>query len=250
MTHNPLGALLLHGFSGIPAGLGHLPQHIETLGLPYRAPILRGHGQATPNALLGVKWTDWIADAEGAMFEILQEADRVTLIGHSMGGMIVLFLAAEHQHKIDSIIVSGSSTSGNSPFSPGGRLNFLAPLIPLVKKRYDLLPLYADPACTRTDTGYPWVPTVVWLQVFALMKATDRCLSRVSVPTLILHSKQDSVIRPQDAQRLYDSIATPAGQKQLVWFEKTDHVMFLDCEEQAVNQALVDYLQGRMAQHQ
>jgi carboxylesterase len=247
MTKKPLGALLLHGFSGKPNGLGNLAQHIETLGLPYRAPTLRGHGMDSPNALLDVVWTDWIADAEGAMLELLEETEKVTIIGHSTGGIIALFLAAEHPEKIDSIIDAAGSTKGNSPLAPGEPLNFLARLIPIVKKKYDMPPLFADPSYARTDTGYAWVPTIVWLQVFDLMEETHKRLPKVSVPTLILHSKIDSVNAPEGAQIVYDSIATPTDQKQLVWFEKTEHVMFLDCEEEAVNRTVVEFLQKRLA---
>ena len=250
MTKKPLGALLLHGFSAKPNSLGNLAHHIETLGLPYRAPTLRGHGMDTPNALLGVAWTDWIADAEGAMAELLEETEKVTIIGHSMGGMIALFLAAEHKEVIDSIIDAAGSTKGNSPFAPGEPLNFLAQLIPIIKKKYEIQPLSADPDYVRTDTGYAWVPTIAWGQVFELIKETHKRLPKVSVPTLILHSKKDSVNAPEGAQILFDSIATPIDQKQLVWFEKTEHAMFLDCEEDAVNRVVVEYLQGRIAHNQ
>lgn len=250
MTKKPLGALLLHGFVVSPGSLGSLRHHIETLELPYRAPTFRGHGMDTPNALLGVKWTDWIADAEGAMSELLEETEKVTVIGHSMGGMIALILAAEHKEKIGSIIVAAGATKGNSPFAPGEPLNFLAPLIPIFKKTNETPPLFADPDYTRTDTGYLWVPTIAYQEVFKLMKETHRRLPEVTVPTLILHSKKDTVIRPEGAQILFDSIATPIDQKQLVWFDKTQHMMFLDCEEVAVNRAVVGYLQGRIAHNQ
>ena len=81
------------------------------------------------------------------------------------------------------------------------------------------------------------------------MKETHRRLPKVTLPTLILHSKNDSVNAPEGAQILYDSISTPNDQKQLVWFEKTEHVMFLDCEEEEVNRTVVGYLQKRLAQN-
>jgi carboxylesterase len=250
MTKKPLGALLLHGFSAKPNSFGNLAQHIETLGLPYRAPTLRGHGKDSPNALLDVVWTDWIADAEGAMAALLEETEKVTIIGHSMGGMIALFLAAEHPEKIDSIIDTAGSTKGNSPFAPGEPLNFLAELIPIVKKKYETPPVFADPDYIRTDTGYAWIPTIAWRQVFEVIKETHKRLPQVTVPTLILHSKKDTVNAPQGAQIVYDSISTPSEQKQLVWFEKTEHAMFLDCEEEAVNRTVVEFLQERIAHNQ
>jgi carboxylesterase len=203
----------------------------------------------TPNALLGVAWADWVADAEQAMAEVLQETEKVTVIGHSMGAMIAIILASENIEKIDSIIVAGTPIKGNSPFAPGAPLNFLVPLFSKIKKKWDMTPVFADPKYVRTDTGYEWVPTIAWLQVFDLIKETQRRLPKVTVPTLILQSKMDTGSSPEGAKILYDSIATPTEQKRLVWFEKTEHIMFLDCEEEEINRTVVEYLQGRIAQN-
>ena len=246
MSKKSLGALLLHGFSGMPIGLGELANHIEKLGLPYRAPTLRGHGANTPNALLGVKWTDWISDAEKAMSEVLEETEKVTIIGHSMGGMIALILAAKYSNKIDSIIVAGGSTKIVSPFGPGRPLNFLAPIVLRLKPKWDLKPVFTDPNYVRNDTGYEWVPTITFLQLFDLIKETQKRLPEVTVPTLILHSKKDSSNSPDGAWILYSSISTPSEKKSLVWFEKTEHVMFLDCEEEVIIKTVIEYIQGRI----
>jgi len=69
MSKNPFGILLLHGFSSTPENFRELIPHIETLGLPYRSPILRGHGAESPEALRGVKWTEWMANCEDALLE-------------------------------------------------------------------------------------------------------------------------------------------------------------------------------------
>jgi len=246
MSKKSLGALLLHGFSGMPTGLGELANQIEKLGLPYRAPTLRGHGANTPNALLGVRWTDWIADAEKEMSELLGETEKVTIIGHSMGGMIALILAAKYSNKIDSIIVAGGSTKIVSPFGPGRPLSFLAPVVLRLKPKWDLKPVFTDPNYARYDTGYEWVPTITFLQLFDLIRETQRCLPEVIVPTLILHSKKDTSNAPEGARILYETIATPAENKKLVWFEKTEHVMFLDCEEEEIINTVIEYIQGRI----
>lgn len=250
MSKKALGAVLLHGFTGMPIGLGNLAHHVERLGLPYRAPTLRGHGMASPNALADVKWTDWVEDAVQAMEEVLEETEKVTLIGHSMGGMIGIILAAENQWPIDSIIVAGTSTRVKTPFAPGDPLHFLAPLMLRLRKKGNMYPKYTDPECIRLDTGYTWLPTIAVLQLYDIVKETRKRLPELTVPTLILHSKKDSICCPEAAQLMYDTISTPADQKQLIWFEKTEHVMFLDCEAEAVNQAVVEYLQGRLKQNQ
>jgi len=250
MAKQPLGAVLIHGFSSTPKGLGNLAHQIEQLGLPYRAPTLRGHGLDSPDALKGVRWRDWITDAEQAIADILEETEKVSVIGHSLGGMIATFLAIENKVPLDSIIVTGGATVSNSPVAPGRPLHFLAPLVPLFQKRFAMNPEFADPALIRLDISYPWVPTGAWLPVMDLIKEIRKRMPEVTVPTLILHGKKDPANLAAGAQMLYDSISTPAAQKQLIWFEKTKHSMFLDCEAEEVIQAVVDYLKGRLKQNQ
>jgi carboxylesterase len=246
MSKKPLGAVLIHGFPGRPEVFGKLTGQIDSLRLPYRAPTLKGHGAQTPDALKGVHWREWIADGEKAMFEVLSEAEKVIIIGHSMGGWIGLNLAAAHGDKIDSLIVAGSSTLTVSPFGPGRPLHFLVPLVLKVKKKWDNTPTFAGPDHIPYDSPYKWVPTEAFIPVFEVLKAAQKRSPEVKVPILILQSKKDTTNSPEGAKVLYDSISTPVDLKQLVWFERTDHIMFLDCEQEAVNRTIVEYIRERM----
>ena len=203
-------------------------QDIEALGLPYRSPTLRGHGAETPDALRGVDWKEWLRDGANALCELLTEAEKVIVIGHSMGGWIALHLAIDYREKIDSIIIAGASTRTVSSLGPGDPLNFLFPLIVKLVKKWDWPPVYADPAIAQSDpsSSYRWIPTESFVQLFCFMKATEKRLSVFNIPILILHSKKDTMNSPEGAQILYDSISTPKDQKRLVWFEKTEHCMF------------------------
>jgi carboxylesterase len=246
MSKKPLGALLIHGFPGRPEAFGKLTEHIDSLGLPYRTPTLKGHAAQTPDALRGVNWREWIADGEKAMLDVLTEAEKVIIIGHSMGGWIGLNLAADYGEKIDSLIVAGSSTLTVSPFGPGRPLHFLVPLILKVKKKWETTPLFAEPGYALYESAYEWVPTEAFTPVFEVLKAAQKRSPEVKVPTLILQSKKDTTNSPEGAKVLYDSISTPRDLKQLVWFERTEHIMFLDCEQGEVNRTIVEYIRERM----
>lgn len=247
MSKKPLGAVLIHGFPGIPEVFGRLTGHIDNLGLPYRAPTLKGHGTSTPDALRGVDWREWIEDGEKAMFDVLSEAEKVIIIGHSMGGWIGLNLAADHGEKIDSLILAGSSTLTVSPFGPGRPFHFLVPLILKVKKKWDNTPIFAEPDHIQYDSPYKWVPTEAFVPVFEVLKAAQKRAPEVRVPILILQSRRDTTNSPEGAMVLYNSISTPADRKQLVWFERTGHIMFLDCEQEEVNRTVLEYMQERIS---
>lgn len=70
----------------------------RSMGLPTRSPVLRGHN-SVPADLLKVTKDDWVSDARDAVREVLEEADSVVIIGHSMGACVSIVLACEDAFK-------------------------------------------------------------------------------------------------------------------------------------------------------
>ena len=136
MPKNPFGVLILHGITGTPENVRNVAPPLEALGLLCSLPTLRGHGAETAEALRHVTWQEWMEDAENALFELLNETEKVIVIGHSMGGWIALNLAVDHKDKIDSLIVAGASTKVVSPLAPGRPLHFLFPLMLKLFKKW------------------------------------------------------------------------------------------------------------------
>ena len=133
-----------------------------------------------------------------------------------------------------------------SPLGPGRPLHFLFPLVVKIKKKWDWPPVYSDPDLAQYSTAYEWIPTVCFLQLFDFLKETEKRLPEINVPILIMHSTNDSANSPEGAKILYDSISTPEDQKQIVWFENTEHDMFVDCESKAVNKTVVEFVKERI----
>jgi len=246
MPKNPFGVLILHGITGTPENVRNVAPPLEALGLLCSLPTLRGHGAETAEALRHVTWQEWMEDAENALFELLNETEKVIVIGHSMGGWIALNLAVDHKDKIDSLIVAGASTKVVSPLAPGRPLHFLFPLMLKLFKKWKLLTPYTDPELAQFDPAYGWAPTEVFVPMFDLLALTEKRLAEVTSPILIMHSKKDSMNSPEGAKILYDRISTPPEHKHLVWFEKTEHAMFQDCEREEVIRTVVEYVKGRM----
>jgi carboxylesterase len=112
-------------------------------------------------------------------------------------------------------------------------------------KKWDMPPVYADPSLVAQDTNYEWAPMDAIASLLEFSQVTRQRLPEVHVPTLVLQSRKDSVVAPESADIIYDSIATPPSQKRIVWFEKTEHEMFRDCERAATIQTVVDYVKER-----
>jgi carboxylesterase len=246
LMKKPLGALIIHGFSGAPEELRRIAPPLQALGIPCLTPTLTGHGTESPEALNGMDWTAWVEDGRTALNTILQEVEKVIVIGHSMGGWIALSLAIDYREEVDSIVIAGASTRSVSLLGPNRPLHFLFPLLVNLKKRWDFSIELADPAYDEGVHGYEWVPMKSWITVFDFMRATEERLPQVSVPILIMHSRNDKTNAPNGVKILDERISTPRDQKRIVWFERTSHDMFNDCERDKVIATVVGYAQERM----
>jgi carboxylesterase len=246
MAKKPYGVLILHGFTSSLDTVREVEPPLKALGLPTRMPILRGHCAASPEALRGVTWQDWVADAETAYRDLLKEVDKVIIVGLSMGGLVTLDLAAVHPDTTDSIILAAAALQLASPLAPGRPLSFLRPVVKLLLKKWDTPPNYADKSLEQYNTNYLWAPMDSVMELLKFSKHAQEILPKVTVPALILQSHKDTTVMPQSAETIYRGISTPLDQKKIVWFETTEHEMFRDCERPAAIQVLADYIRGRI----
>jgi carboxylesterase len=246
MTTEPYGVLILHGFEASPDTVRGLEPPLQAMGLPLRMPVLRGHAQPSPEALRGITWHDWLIDAEAALEDLGQEARRTIVIGHSLGGLLALNLAADRADRIDSLVLAAAAIQFTSPLAPGRPFNFLVPLLALFLRRWDTPPVYADPACAARDTAYRWTPGDALCSLLAFSRVTRRRLPEVRAPALIMQGRRDTIVAPESAEIIYRDISTPPEQKRIAWFEATEHGIFCDCEQEAAIGVAVGYVRERV----
>jgi carboxylesterase len=248
MAKHPFGVLIIHGFTASLDCVSDLEPPIAALGLPTRVPVLRGHGAASPDALRSVTWQDWVADGETALQDLLAHAERAIIVGHSMGTLVTISLAAAHAGDgfIDSIALAAPAVYIPSPLAPGHSLAFLRPLVTRVLRKYDMPPNYADKSLEVGDTNYPWAPMSSVSEFLEFTQVARSRLPEVNVPLLVLQSRNDSTVDPRSAEIVLAETATAPVDKRIVWFEETEHEMFRDCERAAVVAAVVDFVKGRV----
>ena len=246
MPRQALGVLIIHGFTSSLDCVSGIETPLKALRIPTRMPVLRGHGGESPEALRGVTWHDWVADAEAALQALLGEAERAILFGHSMGGLVALTLAAEHTDSVDSLILAAAAVQLASPLAPGRPFHFLEPVIRRLFKRWNMPLVYADQALAVHDSNYRWAPLDAISSLLDFAEVTRRRLPEIKVPTVILQSRRDTVVAPESAEIIYKGISTPAEQKRIVWFEVTEHEMFRDCERGATIEAVVQSVRERV----
>ncbi len=222
-----MGCLILHGFTSSLDCVRPLVPMAEQLGMPYRMPLLRGHG-TRPEELHGVLAADWYADALQALSELHNEAEQVVVCGLSMGALLALQLAAEQPTLFGGVVTIAAALRCADPlarFAPA-----LARLVPMSK--VDARKAFADQQLAASSTNYPRFPTNAFVSLYRYTATVRALLPQVKAPLLVIHSKRDRVIKPSSAQTIYDEAGSQ--RKELRWFERSGHEMLQDCEAAAV----------------
>ncbi|GEM_PF-149515 len=246
MAKHELGILILHGFAASLESVNILEHPLQILNLPVRMPILRGHGAESPSALEGVTWRDWVYDAETGLRALTNDVGKVVVIGHGMGGLLALILAANCSSQVDSLVLAAPSIDLPKPLLTNLRLQAQNPTIQRMFPRWSLPPGYTDKKQRKTDTNYRWAPMDAIQSFFELIKITRSRLSDVKAPVLILQSRRDDTVKDTGPEIIRKGISTLPAQKRIHWFEKCQHELFRDCEREEVVEMIVDFVMQRV----
>src|SRR3954454_17729738 len=103
----PVGALVIHGFTGTPVTVRPLADAFVAAGFTVSMPRLPGHG-TTIEDMATTGWAEWSAEAERAYQELAGRTDRVIIAGLSMGGTLTAWLAANHPEITGIVLINAA----------------------------------------------------------------------------------------------------------------------------------------------
>jgi len=194
----PVGVLVCHGFTGSPRTVRPWAEHLAAAGLTVRAPCLPGHG-TTWQDLAKTGWRDWYAEAGRAFAELRDTCEKVFVTGISMGGCLVLRLAAEHGDDIRGIVVV------NPSLAPDTKLFLLAPLL---KHVVPTLPGVAGDIKNpdAKEGGYKRIPVRAAATLPEMWRTTVPLLPGLRQPLLVFRSTVDHVVGPASMKVLTDAL--------------------------------------------
>jgi len=234
-----IGVLVLHGFTSHVSCVSDLRFPLEEMGLPYRIPILRGHGGEWTD-LKGVTAEQWYEDAEDSLLDLLTECRRVVVVGLSMGGLVALDLAARRRKQVAGVATIAAALKFRDP---------LAVLTPLIAR---VIPSWPSPKAfhdkeleKQRNRNYPRFPTRAFSELYRYASLLENQLSFVSADALIVQSRKDQIINPRAAEIIHERLGSK--RKELVWFEESGHEMLLDMEAARVTAAVADFVRSLAA---
>lgn len=215
----PVGALLIHGFTGAPKEMSLLGEALAAEGYTVLGVRLPQHGTSAAD-MSRSDWRDWYAAALDGYYLLRAQCETVILMGLSMGGAIALKMSADYPA---AGVVAMSTPSQPYHDKMGWRAGFarwLSYFQPYVGKR--------PPAPDAAPRPYPRVaytayPTRAVPQFRAMIREAAAALPRVTVPVLLAHSRGDRLIPAENMPYIFARLGS--ADKEMLWLEKSDHVI-------------------------
>jgi carboxylesterase len=229
-------ALCLHGLTGTPYEVRSLGEALSGAGVRALGPMLPGHG-GEPAALRRTPYTAWLEAARSEVLRLRRDSEVVFGVGLSMGGLVILALAAEHA--FDAVVCVGVPLRLRQ--RGVGLARFAKHLIRELPKRggSDI----RDPEARARHPGMPVMPLAGIAELQRLQGVVRARLAEVRVPLLAAHGAQDATAFPGDAQTLLQCVAS--AEKEHLLLPRSGHVVPVDFDAPLLAAAAVRFLSGR-----
>jgi carboxylesterase len=165
--------------------------------------------------------------------------DQIFLLGLSMGGILSLTAAA----RFDINGVVAMSTPYDLPPSPLPRwvfhvMSWFKPYVPKGKVPGSG---WFDQAAYRQHVAYPMNPVRSAIELKLLINEMHAALPIISVPVLLIHSRDDDYVIKDSMQRIFNLLGS--SKKEMMWVEGGGHVMTEEPTRDTVFKAAADFVQ-------
>jgi carboxylesterase len=229
---NASGVLVLHGFTGNPSSMRPIAERAAAAGYSVELPRLPGHG-TTVEDMMTTTWADWTKATEQAYDELAERCERVAVVGLSMGGGLAAYLTEERTSVVGCVLIN-----------------------PLIKapapEMYDGLTALLDAGVESiesigsdvkkegvVESSYNATPLAPAKSLFEGVALVRQKLSQITVPVLLLTSREDHVVTPDNGD---DLVSEVSGSLERVWLENSYHVATIDNDQELVESLTMDFL--------
>jgi len=252
--------VILHGYAEHAGRYDEMAMHFAGHGFAVHAYDQAGHGRS-PGPRGHVDRFDRLIE-ECARFVERVRGDHpglpVTLVGHSMGGLVVAATAAFHHPDIDQIVLSGAlleidaGAGGIRRTLSLGAARILSNLAPRValSTGLDTQGLSRDPEVIRRYEQDPYVKDRMSVRFAAglasMVGAVRDAADRVDRPVLILHGGADPISPPSGSRDFHAGLRPEiAAESALDIYPELRHEIFQEPERRLVWQDMLDWIAKR-----
>ena len=232
--HSNTIVVFVHGFMGTPDQFADMMESVYESGISAVSILLPGHGK-TGYEFAKCSVEDWEMHLRSELV-CYQNYERIYLVGHSIGGLLALNASTEFNIK------------GVVALSTPLKIHLLNPVACLkkakllfLKKNHEIKASYRN----AMGIGKPFYRTVplwssVMFQPYRLMRKSAQMLSRVTVPTLTIHSKNDETTAFKSAE-MFEGLLVNSKHEAIV-LENAWHAYYSKNEKKIIVDAIVKFI--------
>jgi len=235
---NRTGCLLSHGFMGTPNEMRELGERLHALGFTVRGTRLAGHG-TTWQDMNRTTWHDWYDSLDADWQDLAARCDKVFVVGLSLGAALTLHLAASRP--VAGVVVMGAPVlSSRFQRVVVGVTGWLLPMLPKLGGSG-----LQDPVAKSQHLTYPRIPMRASRSMIQLVLAAHNDLNTITAPILLLQGRKDHVVSTRNMPYIHEHVAST--DKEMVWLERSDHIVTEDYDKQEVLERVGDWIQRHCA---
>jgi len=223
--------LCLHGLTGTPYEVRPPAEALAQAGFYCEGPLLPGHGVSV-RELYRLSQDAWVAAVIAAYDALAERHERVYALGLSLGGLLALSLAEER--RVAGLVVLAAPLE-LSPF-----VRRAVPWLHRIVRSLPKTPAIRDPEARLQHPGYDRMPLGAVNQLLQLARRVRARLPEVTAPAQLIFSRLDPTVPAANADLLRRELGP--GERELVWLERSGHVLPVDFEQALVAEKVVSFL--------
>jgi carboxylesterase len=227
-----IGVLLSHGFTGQPASMTPWGEALAAKGYAVEVPRLPGHG-TTWQEMNTTTWANWYAEITTAFEKLVAENDAVVVGGLSMGGALVLRLAADNPDRVVGVVVVNPAVATK-------RLD--VKLLPVLKHLVPSFPGIANDIKKPgvEEHGYTKTPLKAAHSMMSAWKPLVADLPRITAPLLYFRSTEDHVVDEKSQPLITGAVSS--RDVTVVPLENSFHVATIDNDAEKIFEESADFI--------
>jgi carboxylesterase len=240
---NRTGILLIHGFTGTPKEMCWMGESLNKSGYTCLGIRLNGHATHLED-MRRSRWTDWTASVEDGFHLLSGSVDRIFLVGLSMGGVLSLLMSTKFAQRVAGVVAI------STPYSlPRDPKNYPVWLIKLYGRFIKYAPKSGEvPGASWFDknafadhVSYQQNPVSSVAELKGLLYEMQAALPKVRTPVLLIHSKDDTYVLPENMEKIYAGLVNASDRTKL-YVTGSGHVVTRDAARHQVFEAALEFI--------
>jgi alpha-beta hydrolase superfamily lysophospholipase len=246
--------VIVHGVGEHSSAYRNVVERLAPAGFTLYGFDLRGHGRSPGQRAFINSWDDYRQDLRAFMrfVQAQQPSQPLFLLGHSMGGIIVLDYTLRYPEDLRGVIAIAPAI-GQIGISPVLMTiaRFLSRVRPTfsMKSGLDAAAISRDPQVVAAYKADPLVHDVGTARLAAEVERTVAWIQAhaadLRVPLLIQHGQADRIAQPDGSRRFIDNVTEP--DKELHEYPGAFHQVHNDLGHEAAIADLLAWLERHLA---